>query len=244
MVKQIKAPKTSSKAREFFHRLVSKKTSAEECWKLIEGTEDKALLAEVLDRHLYERRKELLFDVANMHDGGFTRFSRRWCKRFRRSQAALPESDVLKLRDELRQIWRPEATIVEKQHILEGWQAVPHPIPAQPRTPFTYIGAQPLRIDIWKPVLHTGRIEPALHSIRAQLTQGVLEQRERLATCQNPDCPARYFLAKRSDQKYCGGECTAYAQRKYAREWWNREGKESRRRNVKRKPRVSRRRRK
>lgn len=225
MVKQVKAPKTSSKAKEFLRRLLNRKTSAEEYWELIEGTEDQALLDEVLDRHLYERRKELLFDLANMHDSGFARFSRRWGKRFRRNQTVLSESDVLRLRDELRQIWRPEAT-AEKQRILEGWQAVPHPIPTRPRTPFAYIGARPLWIDIWKPVLHTGRIEPAFHSIRAQLTQGVLEQHERLAACQNPDCPARYFLAKRNDQKYCGGECTAYAQRQYASGWWNREGKE------------------
>lgn len=43
----------------------------------------------------------------------------------------------------------------------------------------------------------------------------------RLGICQNPDCPAPYFLKSRKTQKICeAGSCVAWAQRKYALKWW------------------------
>jgi hypothetical protein len=49
------------------------------------------------------------------------------------------------------------------------------------------------------------------------------------AVCANPECPAPYFLRKRKDQKFCErGQCTVYAQRRYALGWWNRKGSEIR----------------
>lgn len=51
----------------------------------------------------------------------------------------------------------------------------------------------------------------------------------RMRICQNPECPAPYFLAKRKTQRYCErGACTAYAQRRYALGYWNRKGRQQR----------------
>jgi hypothetical protein len=48
----------------------------------------------------------------------------------------------------------------------------------------------------------------------------------RTGLCANPGCPAPYFLKKRITQKFCElGPCTAFAQRKYALEWWHDKGK-------------------
>jgi|SRR6267378_2532622 len=242
MVKQIRAPKTSSGAKAFLNR-AKRVSSVQEYWELVQGTENKAVIEEFLNLHMFESRKALLLELANLHDRGFGRFSKKWGLRFMRSPGALTERDVFSLRDGLRQVWRQDVSIAQKQRALEQWLQVRHPIPSSARGPFSYIGQRPLQYDMWQPVLHTGKIEPAFHSIRAQLIQGVLEQHPRFAICQNPDCAASYFMAKRSDQKYCErGECTAYAQRKYALEWWNREGKASRQRKVKRKTRVTERR--
>lgn len=223
-VKQIRAPKTSSVTRALLKR-AERVSSVQEYWELIQGTENKAAVEEFLNLHIFESRKALLLELANLHDRGFGRFSKRWGVRFLGSPGALTERDVFKLRDGLRKVWRQDAPIAEKQRVLEEWLVVPHPIPTNPRRPFSYIGQTPLRVDMWKPLLNAGRIEPAFHSLRAQLIQAVLEHHKRLAICRNPDCPAPYFTAKRSDQKYCErGECTAYAQRSYALGWWNREG--------------------
>jgi hypothetical protein len=51
----------------------------------------------------------------------------------------------------------------------------------------------------------------------------------KLGYCENPDCPAPYFVKKRKTQKFCeAGPCVAFKQRKYALGWWNTEGKQRR----------------
>jgi hypothetical protein len=53
--------------------------------------------------------------------------------------------------------------------------------------------------------------------------------RGRTGFCENPDCVAPYYLKKRRTQKICeSGPCTAWAQRQYALNWWNKEGKKRR----------------
>jgi hypothetical protein len=58
--------------------------------------------------------------------------------------------------------------------------------------------------------------------------------------CQNPDCPARYFIADRRTQKFCSEKCAGPAQREAKRRWWSEHGnkwKKQRERKAKRKPR-------
>lgn len=53
--------------------------------------------------------------------------------------------------------------------------------------------------------------------------------RGRIGVCGNPECPAPYFLKKRSTQKVCElGPCSEWAQRQYALKWWNKEGRKRR----------------
>jgi hypothetical protein len=60
------------------------------------------------------------------------------------------------------------------------------------------------------------------------------ERREHLRTCQNPDCPAPYFIAHRKDQMFCGEDC---AHRIAVRRWWSQHGNKWRRTRIKRKTR-------
>jgi hypothetical protein len=60
---------------------------------------------------------------------------------------------------------------------------------------------------------------------------GVLFLRDRAAKktaiCENPDCPARYFIRTRSTQKFCeAGTCTEYGARLRANKWWKAHGNE------------------
>jgi hypothetical protein len=223
MVTQAKTPKVSSAAKAFLKRLL-RAPSPQRFWGLLQRERNRMLLYEVLDRHLYERRKRLLFDLANLHDLGFLRFKRVWERPFFRVQFAPSEQCVLELRDDLRKVWDVNTPIFEKHKILEGWVTW-HPSP--PQRPFGRIGFVPFRT--WRPILHTGKIEPVVWSLPAQLVQGVLEQFKYFAVCRNPSCPTAFFLAKRSDQRYCErGECTAYAQRRYALKWWHGRGKKQR----------------
>ena len=45
-----------------------------------------------------------------------------------------------------------------------------------------------------------------------------------MSVCQNKQCPAPYFFAKRKSQKYCASVCASPAQRKQKRRWWQLHG--------------------
>lgn len=51
----------------------------------------------------------------------------------------------------------------------------------------------------------------------------------KIGLCENPECPAPYFVKRRRTQKFCeAGACTDYAHRQYALKWWNTDGKSRR----------------
>jgi len=57
----------------------------------------------------------------------------------------------------------------------------------------------------------------------------LLKWAHRTRVCSNKECPARYFVAGRSSQKYCSEVCARPAQQEYKRQWWAKAGKEWRR---------------
>ncbi len=67
-----------------------------------------------------------------------------------------------------------------------------------------------------------GHLEFGADNFPGQIVLAILENWTDMAVCVNPDCPERYFLAKRSTQRYCErGECTKYGLRKKAKKWWS-----------------------
>ena len=53
----------------------------------------------------------------------------------------------------------------------------------------------------------------------------LLDCANRLRYCQTPECPAPYFIAARRNQNYCSEECTKPRQREFQRQWWAQHGK-------------------
>jgi hypothetical protein len=49
---------------------------------------------------------------------------------------------------------------------------------------------------------------------------------DRFRYCENPNCPAPYFIAKRRTEKYCAEVCANVAQRKQKKAWWSEHGEE------------------
>jgi hypothetical protein len=47
--------------------------------------------------------------------------------------------------------------------------------------------------------------------------------------CANPDCPAPYFIAHKTAQRYCEEACAKVFQREWKRRWWNEKGTKWRR---------------
>jgi hypothetical protein len=61
----------------------------------------------------------------------------------------------------------------------------------------------------------------------------LIREADRARYCENPDCPARYFFAKRRSQKYCSPSCALPAQREFKRRWWAEHGNRRRQQDSK-----------
>lgn len=196
--------KLSSRQKKLEAELDAAKPGTFEPLKIALGADVRDLTA-VTERRMFRERQRLLVELANMRDGGVFRFRRAFAF-FR------PETDsfLLNVRNSLRQVWLRSTPLREKQTLVDGLIAASFVRPG-------YMGVQaPLRV---------GHLVVNPQDFRAQLAVAILENWRRFAICENPECPAQYFLAKRKDQKYCErGECTAQAQREYARKWWSEHG--------------------
>jgi len=51
---------------------------------------------------------------------------------------------------------------------------------------------------------------------------------ERLRKCRRPDCEAPYFVTPHLKKQYCSDLCAQWAQRKWKRDWWRKNGKKRR----------------
>lgn len=160
----------------------------------------------------------LLLELANLHEAGVERFLQGpfppsapiqgWGSLFSEETVV----SILEARKELRELWDAGTPATRKEEILTGWLR---------RGPADFL------LPRWKG--RTLNLFPNYVNLRALLFIGIVHRSARFARCHNPDCPAPYFLAKRRSQKFCErGDCTAFAQRKYALKWWNAEGKKRR----------------
>ena len=207
MVTQSTAPKVSSTTRELLARALRAPTRLQAVQTLLDasGVAGK----EILEDALYQGRKKILVELANLHDSGLGRLRHRWGTRFSR----VADDEIFALRNELRRVWNADTPANEKQSILNKWTSW-HPS-----------GFASLRFQAWFPSVPLGRLLPHHENLHAQLVQGVLEHSGHFVHCANPSCLAPFFIARRRDQRVCEqGECTKHAQRQFSLEWWNREG--------------------
>jgi hypothetical protein len=162
-----------------------------------------------VEKRMFRLRKRLLLQLANLRDDGIERFRKRIIG------TRFPyEADVFwkNYRNALREVWRQPA--VTAQSFVDD--LIHHSV-----IEFGNVGFIGPIAD--------GRLTAAPQNFQGQLAVAVLENWRLFAYCGNPECPAHYFLAKRRTQKYCErGSCTAYAQRRYALSWWDKEGRKRR----------------
>lgn len=168
-------------------------------------------LTEVNESRMVRERPRLLIELANMRDDGLSIFRRNF-------SYFQPETDLflLNVRDSLRQVWLGSARTSGKQKLVDALMAASFARP--------HAGPHSAGIRALLPV---GHLVVSPLNFRAQLAIAILEHWQRFAVCNNPECPARYFLRKRKDQKYCErGECTRHGLRRSAKKWWNAHGPE------------------
>ena len=117
----------------------------------------------------------------------------------------ITDEQLLKTGEELRQIWPAlvSGTVPESDPVFSWWEAKPYDGPGWLIFPFTM------------------RVVP-ISNVRAQLALALVENWRKLAICANPQC-GRYYVARRTDQKYCLDEgCLKYGNRIRAkRHYWD-----------------------
>ena len=168
-----------------------------------------------------------LREVANLREDGIARFQRRYHPDFDRYE----KSELFQLRDELRALWTHGKQLPES--IASVWD--------EDRADETGTLLEDFICNLWLRrgrglLVRWGEILPT-DEPPALLAFASVFWHSQMRVCRNPDCPARYFIAGRHDQKYCSDVCAAPAKRaaklrswhKNKRKWPSQRAKSSRR---------------
>ena len=90
--------------------------------------------------------------------------------------------------------------------------------------------------DRVKPIDRLVRLLQSKHlpppSLMEQAVYYLMRSMLRLRHCQNPDCPAPYFVAVRRNRRFCSDVCALPTQREHKRRWWDAHGEQWRERRA------------
>lgn len=115
---------------------------------------------------------------------------------------------ALRKRDVLRRIWRGDEYANDYlKLLLYSSQTTPH------RVEFNWKRAE----IVYQPLDDFERAVYALF-LNSRLAK----------VCENADCPAPYFIARRRAQRYCGEDCALVFQQEWKRNWWKKKGSKMR----------------
>jgi hypothetical protein len=143
-----------------------------------------------------------LLDLANLQDDGVGHYARRHASRSTPNDLV----SILKLRDEVRQMWQSEDALAE---LARRWLSGE----TGEDTAAARLLFQPEK----------GVLVPDPNNYRVLLLFTFLHYRPRLACCENPGCQSYFIRAAR--ERFCDkSRCTAYARRLYKRKWWQEHG--------------------
>lgn len=186
---------------------------------------------------LRESATKLLEGVANLPDGkaGFLWFKttfphvletvNRWLVRHwamnveqedydpsRSDEELIQQYWLLPLRQTLRELWRAPDTRTKEWGMFRISQD------------FFLQGQRDL---IHTPLANPSDLLGTLHppDRTEQLLLQLVRVSELTRFCENPECDAPYFIAKKRNQKYCSELCVGFGQREHKQRWWAEHGK-------------------
>jgi|SRR5215472_1649582 len=188
-----------------------------------------------------------LKDLANLQDdpASFERFARRWPvfarvldddpsenyvgfggERWSKMPPSIPKRffRTWQMREVLREIWGGNSKKLGDV-LFPG----PHDYPDRKPDP-DWLPAHQLKVD-W----HRGEF---VYIPETEFQGAVYELFRRspfAKVCANRDCPAPYFIAAKTAQRYCSEPCAEPSQRAYKLRWWKEHGTEWRRKKSRRK---------
>ena len=169
----------------------------------------------------------LLREISNLREDGIGRFQQRYAPLFDRYN----KPELVRLRDELRALWTNGKQMA--MPISMAWNEFSRRLKEDREREPEKLGTVTLQEFIcgrWLEQAHGGiivfwegrkrEIGPDPYELPALLAYCSLLCSDKMRTCRNPDCPARYFVAGRRDQRYCSAECAAPAKREAKLRSW------------------------
>jgi hypothetical protein len=176
--------------------------------------------ANAKEKALPERRSRqaLLIELANIETS-----SPRLIKFLGRFMPVPTTDEIARVQAELRTLWgtTPIPTVVVQYWLSQAIQGrVPDSLLLSDDgggMVSRYTRGDIALIPNWR----TGQIEFPPKNFLGQLVTAVLENWRKFRVCINPNCPARFFFAKRTTSVVCErGDCSKYAQQQHALKWW------------------------
>jgi hypothetical protein len=184
---------------------------------------------------LAERDVLAVTELANLRDEpeAFERFHERWPRLADLSDCPndlhpvhdtpLPPKfwSIYERREKLRGIWESD-----EENALREFLLPPDPPPLEL--------SDELRIGfIWdSPIVFDWRRGEIIYQPRTDFQRAIyaLFRKSIMArVCGNPDCPARYFVARKATQRYCSDICAEVFQKAWKKKWWAEHGDQWRR---------------
>lgn len=158
-----------------------------------------------------KKQRKTLLELANLSDLDLKRFMAQVGSRYYWNRSL--RSSVGEYRDDLRKIWSGDFETA--QMAMQRWTDQANQEPAW----FLSSGAEHGK--------HYWSVLPNYAILPLALVIGVSELQSKMAICENPGCPNKYFLKERKTQRFCDvPACAAYGQREHKRKWWSEHGKE------------------
>jgi hypothetical protein len=143
----------------------------------------------------------------------------------------LEDSELLQLRLVLRAAWgaRDKRLFLQTMRGLMENVSLDHTLPSSELRQIWVLewGERRPGSQDWFISWHDGLIRPLPDAnFRGTVAWGFLRLSEEIVYCQNPSCPAPFYLRRRRDQKYCtaNDECARFAGREAARRYWHSKG--------------------
>jgi hypothetical protein len=168
---------------------------------------------------------KLLIDLANMRDddNGVWNFRKRWDH-----YAGYSKERLIHRRDELQLLWRhlapPFGAVYPwmtkyQERLFDGWLERPSGDSLEQTICQDWLDLDKggLHVD-WTPKVKG--IRPDAGSLSKVLAWACLMHAEHLAVCRNAECSAPYFIASKTDQRFCSQDCAWPAKKEAKLKWW------------------------
>ena len=146
---------------------------------------------------------------------------------------------MYKRREVLRLIWRGSIPRLLSALLIPGIPPEEKLLEKYTELPKTDAVGEPVLVPgIWAPITFDWQSGQITYKPQTEFQRALYELFRKsplVKVCANRECPAPYFIAGKTSQRYCSDGCAEVFQREWKRRWWSEHGEKWRRNKSKKK---------